>query len=76
MLNEKLGDDLIESCIASVWAQEEIKAGLSGNSNVTLQVYEGQDHAFARPGGDHYDQAAAELANSRSIELLKGNLTP
>ena len=56
-------------------AQEAIKTGLAGNSNVTLHVYEGQDHAFARPGGDHYDQAAAELANSRSIELLKGNLT-
>jgi carboxymethylenebutenolidase len=56
-------------------AQAKIKAGLSGNPNVTLHVYEGQDHAFARLGGDHYDQAAAELANSRSIELLKGNLS-
>jgi len=25
-LNSKLGDDLVDSCIASVWAQEEIKA--------------------------------------------------
>ena len=56
-------------------AQDKIKAGLSGNPSVTLHVYEGQDHAFARLGGDHYDQAAAELANSRSIELLKGNLS-
>jgi carboxymethylenebutenolidase len=56
-------------------AQEKIKAGLAGNPNVTLQVYEGQDHAFARIGGDHYDQAAAELANSRSIAHLKGNLS-
>ncbi len=56
-------------------AQEKIKAGLSDNPNVTLHVYEGQDHAFARFGGDHYDEAAAKLANSRSIELLKGNLS-
>ena len=56
-------------------AQDKIKAGLSGNPNVTLQVYEGQDHAFARPGGDHYDAAAAELANRRSLEHLKGNLS-
>ena len=56
-------------------AQEKITAGLSGNPNVALHVYEGQDHAFARLGGDHYDEAAAKLANSRSIELLKGNLS-
>ena len=42
---------------------------------VTLHVYEGRDHAFARIGGDHYDKAAAALANGRSIEHLKGNLS-
>ncbi len=57
-------------------AQDKIAAGLSGNPKVTLHVYEGQDHAFARPGGDHYDEAAAELANGRSIEHLRGNLSP
>ena len=56
-------------------AQQKIQAGLSGNPNVTLHLYEGQDHAFARPGGDHYDAAAAELANRRSLEYLKGNLS-
>ena len=56
-------------------AQEKIKAGLSGNPNVTLHVYEGQDHAFARVGGGHYDKASADLANSRSVECLKGNLS-
>ena len=56
-------------------AQQKIQAGLSGNPNVTLHLYEGQDHAFARPGGDHYDAAAAELANRRSLEHLKGNLS-
>jgi carboxymethylenebutenolidase len=56
-------------------AQESIKAGLSGNPNATLHVYEGEDHAFARIGGDHYSKAAADLANSRSIKLLKGTLS-
>ena len=56
-------------------AQESIKARLSGNPNVTLQIYEGEDHAFARIGGGHYNKAAADLANSRSIELLKGTLS-
>ncbi len=56
-------------------AQDKIKAGLADNPKVTLHVYEGQDHAFARPGGDHYDAAAAELANGRSIQHLKGNLS-
>ncbi len=56
-------------------AQEKITAGLAGNPNVTLHVYQGQDHAFARVGGDHYDEAAAALANGRSIEHLKGNLS-
>jgi len=56
-------------------AQEKIKAGLSGNPNVTLHVYEGQDHAFARLGGDHYHKSSADLANGRSLEHLKGNLS-
>ena len=55
-------------------AQEAIKAGLAGHPQVTLHVYEGQDHAFARVGGEHYDQAAAELANGRTLAHLRGCL--
>jgi carboxymethylenebutenolidase len=55
-------------------AQDKIKAGLAGHPQVTLHVYEGQDHAFARIGGDHFDQAAAVLANGRSLDFLKGSL--
>ncbi|MFQ5773821.1 MAG: dienelactone hydrolase family protein [Kiloniellaceae bacterium] len=55
-------------------AQEKVKAGLKDNPHVTLHVYEGQDHAFARVGGEHYDKAAADLANRRSLDFLKGNL--
>ena len=55
-------------------AQEKIKAGLSGHPQVTLHVYGGQDHAFARVGGEHYDKAAADLANGRSLDHFKANL--
>jgi carboxymethylenebutenolidase len=55
-------------------AQEKIKAALSGHPQVTLHVYEGQDHAFAREGGAHYDAEAAKLANERSAACFKQNL--
>jgi carboxymethylenebutenolidase len=55
-------------------AQEAIKAGLKNHPQVTLHVYEGQDHAFARVGGAHYDKAAAELANRRTAEFFRQNL--
>lgn len=56
-------------------AQARIKAGLKGHPKVTLHVYEGQDHAFARIGGEHYDQAAADLANQRSLTFFKEHLS-
>jgi carboxymethylenebutenolidase len=55
-------------------AQQKIKAALSGHPQVTLHVYEGQDHAFARKGGAHYDAEAAKLANERSAACFKQNL--
>src|SRR5579863_6099879 len=54
--------------------QEKMKEGLKNNSHVTLMNYAGQDHAFARDGGDHYDKAAADLANSRTADFFKKNL--
>ncbi len=56
-------------------AQEKIKAGLAQHDQVSLHVYENCDHAFARVGGEHYDEAAANLANDRSIQFLKENLS-
>ena len=55
-------------------AQAAIKAGLKGNPNVTLWEYPACDHAFARVGGQHYDKAAADLANQRSAEFFKRHL--
>jgi carboxymethylenebutenolidase len=55
-------------------AQSKIKAGLAGNSNVAIHVYAGQDHAFAREGGKHWNADAAKLANARTAEFFKANL--
>ncbi len=55
-------------------AQEKIKAGLKDHPQVSLHVYEGNDHAFAREGGAHYDAEAAQTANARSAAFFKENL--
>lgn len=55
-------------------AREAVVAGVASNANITAHVYEGVDHAFARPGGEHFDKNAADLANSRSTDFLKSNL--
>ena len=55
-------------------AQQKIQSGLAGPSQVTLHVYEEQDHAFAREGGAHYDAAAAQLANARTSDFFKEHL--
>ncbi|MBL8535867.1 MAG: dienelactone hydrolase family protein [Hyphomonadaceae bacterium] len=56
-------------------AQDAMQAGLGGNAKVTLHTYAGQDHAFTREGGKHYDAAAAKIADDRTIAFLKANLT-
>lgn len=55
-------------------AQAKVKEAVAKNSNVTLHEYQGNDHAFARVGGEHYDKAAADLANGRSAEFFKKHL--
>jgi len=57
-------------------ALAKIQAAAAGRQQVELYVYPGVDHAFARIGGDHYDAAAAELANSRSLAFLRRTLGP
>ncbi len=56
-------------------AQAKIKDGLEGHAYIDLHLYENCDHAFARVGGEHYDAAAAELANDRTIRFLKEKLS-
>ena len=44
-------------------AQKEIHEALDTNPLVTIHDYPNQDHASGRLGGEHYDRAAAELAD-------------
>lgn len=53
---------------------EKVKNGLAANSKATVHIYEGQDHAFARLGGEHYNEAAATLANGRTLNFFKEHL--
>lgn len=55
-------------------AQAQIVEGLKGKPGVTVHVYPGVDHAFARLGGQHYDKAAADLANGRTADFFKSHL--
>ena len=55
-------------------AQAQVREGLAGNSHVAIHSYPGADHAFARIGGEHHDQAAADLANGRSRDFFRANL--
>jgi carboxymethylenebutenolidase len=55
-------------------AQARMHTGLDGNPKVTLYDYAGVDHAFAREGGEHYDTAAAKLANDRTAAFFRTQL--
>ncbi|NQW11900.1 MAG: dienelactone hydrolase family protein [Alphaproteobacteria bacterium] len=47
---------------------------LEANPHATVHVYKGQDNAFARTGGAHYDKEAATLADGRTRNFLKAHL--
>ncbi|MHA1538756.1 MAG: dienelactone hydrolase family protein [Alphaproteobacteria bacterium] len=51
-------------------AQAKVHGALDANSQVTIHDYAGVDHAFARAGGEHYDKAAADLANQRTADFF------
>jgi carboxymethylenebutenolidase len=53
-----------------VEALNQIRETLAPNPLVTVHEYAEQDHAFTREGGKHYDAAATELANGRTIAFL------
>lgn len=48
-------------------AREQIVATLP---DAAIHIYPNSDHAFARKGGMHYNAAAAELADLRTIEFF------
>ena len=55
-------------------AETRVVAALKDNPLVTLAIYPERDHAFARPGGEHYDASDAELAEQRTLAHLKAAL--
>jgi len=55
-------------------AQTQIHLALDAHPLVTICDYPGQDHAFGRPGGEHYNASAAELAHLRTLEFFVRNL--
>lgn len=57
-------------------AREKIVKTLTGRPGVSLFVYPGMDHAFARLGGDHFHKPSALMAHERSIATLKGAIGP
>jgi len=52
-------------------AQAMIIGALKNHPHAQIFTYPGRDHAFARPGGDHYDRADAAKANERTLALFK-----
>jgi carboxymethylenebutenolidase len=55
-------------------AQAVIHAALDANPHAELHDYPGCNHAFARPGGNHYDANAAALANGRTDAFFAKHL--
>lgn len=52
-------------------AQAVILQALKDHPQVEIHVYEGRDHAFARAGGEHYDEADAKLAGGRTLQFFQ-----
>lgn len=57
-----------------VEALNTIRETLKSNPLVTIYEYAEQDHAFTREGGAHYDEAAKQLADGRTIAWLNEHL--
>lgn len=55
-------------------AREKIEKAAEGKANVQVFTYPGQNHAFARHKGVHYNAEAAQLANSRTHEFFRKHL--
>jgi carboxymethylenebutenolidase len=55
-------------------AVAKVRAALGNNPRVTIWEYAGAGHAFARPGGAHFDAKAADLADMRTLSFLVEHL--
>ena len=50
--------------------RQKILRSIARNPLITAYVYEGADHAFARPNGQNFNKEAADLANERTAALF------
>jgi carboxymethylenebutenolidase len=55
-------------------AQQVILQALKDHPLIEIHTYAGRDHAFARPGGEHYHEADAKLAGGRTLTFFKKHL--
>ena len=83
MLPDHTGEDLKAPCMLHIATEDEfvpkeqqaaVHAALDGNPKAVLHDYQGQNHAFARVGGQHYDKDSADLARERTLSFFKENL--
>ncbi|MEM7523473.1 MAG: dienelactone hydrolase family protein [Pseudomonadota bacterium] len=57
-------------------AREQIEAAVADKAHIQTYLYEGQDHAFATPGRDHFDKPSTMMAYTRSLAAFRGVLGP
>jgi carboxymethylenebutenolidase len=57
-------------------SREALMAAFEGNPNATFHVYQGQDHAFAREEGEHYDKPSTLMAYGRTMDLFHRTIGP
>jgi carboxymethylenebutenolidase len=55
-------------------AQAVILQALKNHPQIEIHTYPGLDHAFAREGGEHYDEAGAKLAGGRTLQFFERTL--
>ncbi|WP_309642997.1 dienelactone hydrolase family protein [Phenylobacterium sp.] len=76
---EKLADPLLmhiaeEDQFVPKEAQTLILATLKNHPQIQIHTYPGRDHAFARVGGEHYDETDARLAGGRTLAFFQQHL--
>ena len=54
--------------------QALILGALKNHPQIEIHTYPGRDHAFARPGGEHYHAGDAAAAEARTLAFFQTNL--
>ena len=57
-------------------ARDAIFDALGSRPNVELYLYQGVDHAFARPASEHYHKPSALVAHERSVAAMRKTIGP